>query len=110
MALTTYDEAMKSAQDFSVFEPNGTQHKGFWSDIRVDRKTLPEGWNAYDIRENDECDDDNWLGTIEENYVVVNHAGTFLTQDKLNLPNSFGRNWANLGEDAKNGEWDYSFD
>ena len=112
MALTTFSKAMENAQEFIVFDSDGNEYRGFWSDIRVDRDTLPEGWNAYDIRERDddgeEDNEEGWYATIEENYVVVNHAGTFLTQDTLLLPDDgTGRKRANFGEDP--GEWDYSF-
>ena len=114
MALTTYAEAMDGAQEFTVFDPEGREYAGFWSDIRVDRDTLPEGWNAYDIRESDYDDDDDeegdWLATIEDNYVVVNHAGTFLTQETLPLrDDGTGRKRACFGGDTSKGEWDYSF-
>ena len=106
MAMTTFEAAMEDEQEFTVFGPGGKEYEGFWSDIRVDRDTLPEGWKAYDIRESDGDDDgDGWLATVEENYVIVNHAGTFLTKETLPLEEGDeGRKRAYFG-----GEWDYSF-
>lgn len=107
MAFVNFEEAMEDKSYFVVFDPNGKEYEGYWSDIRVDRDTLPEGWYAYDIRESDsEEDDEWWLATIEENYVFVNHAGTFLTEEKLPLEeDASGRKRAYFSED-----WDYSFE
>lgn len=108
MALTTFSKAMDNAQEFIVFDSDENEYRGFWSDIRVDRDTLPEGWNAYDIRERDEDSEEGWYATIEDNYVTVNHAGTFLTQETLPLPDDgTGKKRASFGDGP--GEWDYSF-
>lgn len=107
MAAITFQEVMEHPDYMKIFLNEETEIEGYFSNIRVDRSTMPEGWYAYDIREDDETGDP---GTLEENYVYVNHFGTFLTQEKLNLPNegsSPGRQWVNLGE--KEGSWDYSF-
>lgn len=109
MAITTFEKVMEKHQDFTVIDTKGKEYHGIWSDIRVDRTTLPEGWNAYDIREN-EWDDGDFFGTIEENYVYVNHLGTFCTQETLPLVNGVeGRHWANFGHDSNAGDFDYSF-
>ncbi len=52
---------------------------------RIDRSTVPEGWNCYDFRGSD--DDPGELRYIEES-VVVNHAGSILMPEKLELPAS----------------------
>ncbi len=110
MALTTFEKASKSGTRFTLFDKEGSEiATGIWSGIRVDRRTLEEGWNAYDIREADDQSLYGWLGTIEENYVIVNHAGTFLTKDKLDLPHGVeGRKWANIGS-SEIDDFDYSF-
>ena len=50
---------------------------------RIDRTTMPEGWYAYDFRGSD--DDPGELYVIEEKPVVVNHSGTVLMPEKLEL-------------------------
>ena len=50
-----------------------------FTDMRIDRNAVPEGLYAYDIRESD---DGGRFATIEPE-VMVNHAGTILTREKL---------------------------
>ena len=50
-----------------------------FTDMRIDRNAVPEGLYAYDIRESD---DGRRFATIEPE-VMVNHAGTILTREKL---------------------------
>ena len=52
---------------------------------RIARDTVPEGWYCYDIRGSD--DDPGELCYMEEN-VVVNHAGSVLMPEKLAMPKS----------------------
>ena len=52
---------------------------------RIDRSAVPEGWNCYDFRGSD--DDPGELRYIEES-VVVNHAGSILMPEKLEFPAS----------------------
>ena len=52
---------------------------------RIDRSTVPEGWYCYDFRGSD--DDPGELRYIEES-VMVNHAGSILMPEKLELPAS----------------------
>ena len=52
---------------------------------RIDRSTVPEGWYCYDFRGSD--DDPGELCYIEES-VAVNHAGSILMPEKLELPAS----------------------
>ena len=52
---------------------------------RIDRSTVPEEWYCYDFRGSD--DDPGELCYIEES-VAVNHAGSILMPEKLQLPPS----------------------
>ncbi len=52
---------------------------------RIDRSTVPRGWYCYDFRGSD--DDPGELRYIEE-HVTVNHAGSILIPEKLELPAS----------------------
>ena len=81
MATQTFREAMSDKQDMTVLTPDGKEIAGFYCDPKVNRETLPQGWHAYDIRH-----DDDGCGVFVElchGYVIVNNAGTFLTQTKI---------------------------
>lgn len=64
--------------DYECFEILG--HDALFTNLRIDRKTLPEGLYAYDIRDSDYCD-----GTPSElcNFVLVNHWGTVIVKEKI---------------------------
>lgn len=49
--------------------------------LRVDREAVPPGLHAYDIRESD---DGERFATIEPG-VAVNHAGTIITREEINM-------------------------
>lgn len=107
MIPVSYDEAMENACEMILFDQGGKEYHGMWSEIRVDRDTLPEGMRAYDVREGDDADDDMLFAAIEDGIVCVNYAGTFLTEENLPLQtDSLGRMSAQFDE---NNGWDYSF-
>lgn len=56
---------------------------GLFTNARIDRDTVPEGWYAYDLRGSDY--DPGEPVTVETN-VVVNHAGTILTHEPVTIP------------------------
>lgn len=56
-----------------------TENKGYFTNLRVDKTTLPAGWYAYDIR----TSDTGKLMCLEKDTVTVNHGGTFLTQNPV---------------------------
>ena len=56
-----------------------------FTNARIDRTTVPEGWYCYDFRGTG--DDPGELRFIEES-VVVNHSGSILMSEKLELPAS----------------------
>ena len=56
-----------------------------FTNARIDRTTVPEGWYCYDFRGTG--DDPGELRFIEES-VVVNHSGSILMPEKLELPAS----------------------
>ncbi len=104
MAIITFDEAHKVPEEMTIITNTGKEYHGFFSDIRLDRSTLPAGWSAYDIREDDENGE---MGTLEYGYVFVNHFGTFYMNgsiEELNKDNT----WVNLGSEDKSC-WDYTF-
>lgn len=50
--------------------------------LRIDRSTVPEGLHAYDLRHDDDCS-----GEICEvaPYIMVNHWGTILCREPIEL-------------------------
>ena len=49
--------------------------------LRIDRSIVPEGLHAYDIRESD---DGYEFATVEPR-VIVNHAGTILSKEEIEM-------------------------
>lgn len=54
-----------------------------FTNSRIDRDTVPEGWYAYDLRGSDY---DPGEPVTAEPSVVVNHAGTILTHEPISFP------------------------
>lgn len=65
---------------YEDFEVNGIP--ALFTDIRIERESLPEGVYAYDIRVSD---DGERLATIEP-LVCVNHGGTMLVLEEISMP------------------------
>lgn len=57
-----------------------------FTNMRVDRKTIPEGMYAYDVR--DDCDGEFW--EIQQ-FVMVNHWGTIIGFEPVELED--GQYW-----------------
>ena len=54
--------------------------EGLFTILRVDKDTIPKGWNKYSIRHSDEGDE--WFCTLEK-FVWANHCGDFITKDEV---------------------------
>ena len=69
--------------DFTPLEitlEDGTTYVGMFTDMRLDRETLPEGKFAYDCRH----DDASWAELCQlQPFVLVNHAGTFVVNEPI---------------------------
>lgn len=70
-----------------------------FTSIRLDRNTIPDCLYAYDVRHDDDC-----LGIPCEiaPYVLVNHWGTIILAEPLELPDD-GRRYIDEEDD-----WNYS--
>ena len=83
--------------DYERFEILG--HDALFTSLRIDRKTLPEGLYAYDLRDCDDCSGDPCQ---LKNYVMVNHWGTVVVREPIEGANEgidFDKNDYNyLGE------------
>lgn len=101
MALQTFDQAMQNDRErFTVFIGD-TTYQGYAAIIRIDRKTVPDGWYVYDIRHDDYGD----ACEIKNAYVMVNHFASFYTKNKLPLEPG-----ESLFRGQKENEFDYSYE
>ena len=64
--------------DYERFEIFGKD--ALFTSLRIDRKTLPEGLYAYDLRDCDDCTGDP---SELKNYVMVNHWGTVIVKEPI---------------------------
>ncbi len=81
MAAQNFTEAIEYPQHMTIIAPNGHEFNGYYCDPKLDRRTLPDGWNAYDIRHDD--DGCGYFAELCHNYVIVNNAGTFFLQGQI---------------------------
>lgn len=64
--------------DYQTMEVLGVE--GVFTNLRIDEKTLPEGFFKYSLRSGD----DGLIGEVCQN-VMVDHAGDFITKKQLDL-------------------------
>ena len=64
--------------DYQSMEILGVE--GVFTNLRIDEKTLPEGFYKYSLREGEE----EFIGQINT-HVGVNHAGDFITKKPVDL-------------------------
>lgn len=86
-----YDARRLSYDGFELFG-----REVLFSQLRIDRDTLPKGIYAYDLRHGD----DDGIPCTMEKHVVVNYYGTVLSNRPFSLPKE---GYKLIGED------DYSF-
>ena len=74
-----------------------------FTDLRIDRATVPKGLYVYEVRH----DDDMWGDPAQiANWVMVNHLGTLISREPLKLVPSKAVNNAYLDIDPKK-DWNY---
>ena len=74
-----------NVQKESLAEVEILGHMALYTDLRVDRNTIPEKMYCYDLRHGD---DDGYPAALEES-VLVNYFGTVLMTDKLELEKGY---------------------
>lgn len=124
MAMTTFEKAREDWEPFSIYRSGGRIFHGYVSDIRIDRKTVPDGWYVYDMREwegpdgisayeavdmEDNNDEAPLLSEIKNGYIFVDHMGTFVTQEDIGLAEGDSL-FINTISELANNEFDYSFE
>lgn len=74
----SFEQALKESTRFIISPDCKTEIDGRMTDYRIERSTVPNGWYVYDVR---------GLGypCTLENYVMVNHYGTFMTKTPVNF-------------------------
>lgn len=77
MAVDARTEEFQHIEIFDKF--------ALFTNAQIDRTTVPEGWYCYDLRGTGDAPGE--LRFIEES-VVVNHSGSILMPEKLELPAS----------------------
>lgn len=82
MVRVTFQELMeecKNKENF-VLDPRGkNRNEGFFTDLRIDRDTVPEGYYIYEFRSRN-----GDLSTLE-NRVLIDHAGTLITKTPVKM-------------------------
>ena len=74
----------ESMDNVVLIGEDGTQYIGEYIDMRLDRTTIPNGKYAYDCRHDDDGD---WVTPVTiEKRVMVNFAGTFVTDTPIMFP------------------------
>ena len=78
--------------------------EGLFTDYRVNRDTIPEGYFMYEIRHDDDCQGDP---VQIAKWVIVNFWGTLLVKEPFNLEPSPMTNNAYLSIDPEE-DWSYT--
>ena len=78
--------------------------EGLFTDYRVNRDTIPEGYFMYEIRHDDDCHGDP---VQIAKWVIVNFWGTLLVKEPFNLEPSPMTNNAYLNIDPEE-DWSYT--
>lgn len=73
------------AETFDLVELFGSP--ALFTTCRIDADTIPEGWHRYEIRGSD--NDPEALKTLEFS-VSVNHSGTILIPEEIDIPSNPG--------------------
>lgn len=67
----------ESFEQVSVFDTSA-----LFTSLRLDRNELPTGVYAYDVRH---ADDDGMKATELKEYIIINHMGTIVTKEPIDL-------------------------
>ena len=71
--------------------------EGLFTSLRVDKDTIPSGWNKYSVRHSDEGDE--WFCTLEK-FVWANHFGDFITKESIEMDSDSGCIYIDGGYDC----------
>ena len=104
--MVTFEESKKYWQEMEITNLHTQKsYKGYFSDMRVEKESVPDGWYLYDFRHGDDMGD---LCTLEHS-VLVNHGGSFLSETPV-LPEDECWELLDLEEtNCETADADYSF-
>ena len=74
-----------------------------FTSIRIKRDTVPDGLYTYDVRHDDEC---RGIPCEIAPFVMVNHWGTIIPAEPLELPDD-GRRYIDEDTDWNYAPWDH---
>lgn len=77
--------------------------KGLFTELRIDRNSIPDGWYMYEVRHDDDCQGEP---VQIASWVMVNHLGTLLVKEPFDLEPSKVNNNAYLDIDLDK-DWNY---
>lgn len=77
--------------------------KGLFTELRIDRDSIPDGCHMYEVRHDDNCQGNP---VQIARWVMVNHLGTLLVKEPFDLEPSKVNNNAYLDIDPDK-DWDY---
>lgn len=82
MIPLNYSELEKEMEPFSIWDKDGNEYAGVFSQFRIKEESIPEGTHMFHLRHSDI--DDAIPCTLEKR-VVVNFYGTFITSKEVPL-------------------------
>lgn len=84
MLTIKFETAIKENHQMIIAPDSEKPIKGYFTDSRIYENTIPKGWYAYEIRLDKDKDGDYEFSALEK-YVIAYYAGTFLTQEQIEL-------------------------
>ena len=76
--MARFDAMNEIYEEVTVFDK-----PALFTPLRLDRKTVPQGYHLYEVRHDDECQGDAVQIALG---ILVNHWGSLITTDEIMLP------------------------
>ena len=100
MVSQSFNDAYKNDNQPFVIMIDSKEYEGFITYVRVNKDILPDGWYAYDLRE-----EDGKICELKDGYIWVDHYGTFCTPNVI----PFTDDEKSLYIDKDTQDFEYSF-
>ena len=100
MVSQSFDEEYKNDNQPFVIMIDSKEYEVFITYVRVNKDTLPDGWYAYDLRE-----EDGEICELKDGYILVDYYGTFCTPNVI----PFTDDEKSLFIDKDTQDFEYSF-
>lgn len=79
--MTRYNAMTEDFEEVTILDK-----PALFTPVRIDRSTVPKGYYLYEVRHDDDCQGDPVQIALN---IYVNHWGSLITQDKIELPDGF---------------------